>query len=853
MSRRILLPLLALSALAACVAPARAHETAVRNLDVLAHVNEFPVPAEGIRWAYSSCWAYVHDDGREFAMLGVSDGTAIYDISDPVRPRRVAFIPGPPSIWREMKQYRSWIYIVTEGTGAGRGVQIVRMTDPDRPVLAATYTGSFIRAHTLSVDTTRALLLCNGTWNGTGSQTGVRVLSLADPEAPAEIGWWPGTTIPFADSLYVHDVQVDGTRWWLSSIGAGALRLLDAADPSRPVLIGDFSYPRARTHSSWTSADGRHVYACNEDNALPITILDVQDPADMRVVGEFTSNPAAIMHNPRVLGRELWVSAYTEGVRVFDLTDPVRPALAAWADTYDGPSGGYNGVWEVCPYLPSGTIVASDMSSGLHLLRARREHAFLWVRVREAGTGRPLAGAHVALAGGELHTESAADGLCTLAPLPGADTLVVSRFGSVTARVPFSAVTGGRDTVDVLLAPLPTRDVRVQVTHALTHAPVADAHVEFADTPLHGHTGADGVVSFAAAPLQRYDVQVSAPGFVTRAFPWWPAAAPLAVPLSPVARWEPLEEWNAFWVVGAPGDDATSGHWTRVVPAGTGPRPGAPTGRSERASSRRVPRPAPGPLHEEEAVLTQGNAAPYADNTPSPGTHCFVTGQGGDSTDWDEADVDGGRTTLTSAWIPLTGLSRPVLSLWRWFYSHDASDTEQPDPDDSLTISLSRDGRDWLRVQTLRGHLNRWTESRFDVTGVLGPCEFVRVRFAATDGGRPTTVEAGVDDLAVWDGEAPPLGAEPAAAAWRLSPAHPNPAGADVTFTLTLPGAAEARIEILEVTGRRVHEQRVHLGAGVSSWRWDGRRDGGMHPPGVYLARVRVGDRTLVRRFVLAR
>lgn len=855
MSRRILLHTLLASALAAsAIAPARAHQPPARNMETLAHLNQYPVPADGIRWPYSSCWVYVHQDGREYALLGVSSGTAIYNITDPESPYRVGFIDGPPSIWREMKSYRSWVYVVTEGTGTGRGVQIVRMTDPEQPVLVNTYVGSFIRSHTVSVDTSRALLICNGTWNGTGSQTGVRVLSLANPEAPAEIGWWPGTVVPFGDSLYVHDTQIDGTRWWFSSIGAGLLRLVDASDPAHPTLLQDFGYPLARTHSSWISADGRYVYACNEDNGLPITVIDVQNPASMQVVGEVTSNPAAIMHNPRVLGSELWVSAYTEGVRVFDLADPTRPAMAAWADTYEGPSGGYNGVWEVCPYLPSGTVVVSDMNTGLFLFRPRREHGVIWVHARETVGDANVPEAHVELASEELHSNTDALGIATLAPLPGADSVVVSRFGFVTARVPFSIATGGRDTVEVALTRLPSRDVTVRVKNIVTGAPIDGAHVEFVGTPLHGHTEAAGEVAWTGAPVQRYDVEVTAPGFAPQEFSWWPSAQPLEVPLTPVLLWDALETAPTGWTVGAAGDNATSGLWTRVEPLGTGPRAGGIPQARPRMRPGLPPRPGETPLHEDHELPQQGNAAPYADNTPGAGTFCFVTGQGTDSTLWDQADVDSGRTTLTSPWMPMVGLSRPMLSLWRWFHSYDASDTEQPDPADHLVIALTKDGTNWVVVDSIVGSANAWTESRFDVRALLGAGGLVRLRVVATDGGLPSTVEAAVDDVAIYEGDAPPLDVPTSRPGLRLEPARPNPARGEVTFSLSVPQATTARFEVLDVAGRIVHAQTQSIAAGVTTLAWSGRDAHGGHvSPGVYLARVRVDGQDLLRRFALVR
>ena len=156
----------ALAALLCAMAPAAQAQVSTRNLQLLSHWNEDPpVVNSPFGAGYSSCWSYVHGDGREYAIIGTTNGTAIYNVTDPVNSYRVGFIPGAYSAWREMKSYRNWIYVVSEGYGGppAPGVQIIRMTDPEHPVLAATYSTNFQTAHTVSVDTTRALLICNGT------------------------------------------------------------------------------------------------------------------------------------------------------------------------------------------------------------------------------------------------------------------------------------------------------------------------------------------------------------------------------------------------------------------------------------------------------------------------------------------------------------------------------------------------------------------------------------------------------------------------------------------------------------------------------------------------------------------
>ena len=85
-----------------------------------------------------------------------------------------------------------------------------------------------------------------------------------------------------------------------------------------------------------------------------------------------------------------------------------------------------------------------------------------------------------------------------------------------------------------------------------------------------------------------------------------------------------------------------------------------------------------------------------------------------------------------------------------------------------------------------------------------------------------------------------------------MSAPRPNPASAFSSFDLTLPAAAHARVEVLDLQGRLVAV--VHdgeLAAGTRLLYWDGRdRDGARVPPGVYLVRARTANATVARRIV---
>jgi hypothetical protein len=96
----------------------------------------------------------------------------------------------------------------------------------------------------------------------------------------------------------------------------------------------------------------------------------------------------------------------------------------------------------------------------------------------------------------------------------------------------------------------------------------------------------------------------------------------------------------------------------------------------------------------------------------------------------------------------------------------------------------------------------------------------------------------------------------PGTAVLRLTvSAAPNPATAAMSFAVELPVAAEATIEVHDLSGRRVASlARGRLAAGRTTLAWDGRGAGGRNvAPGVYFARVRAGGVAATTRFVRAR
>ena len=78
----------------------------------------------------------------------------------------------------------------------------------------------------------------------------------------------------------------------------------------------------------------------------------------------------AIDHNGFVRGNRYYMSNYTRGLTILDVTDPASPTTVGHFDTsmFRDDSASFSGAWGVYPFLPSGTIAVADIEEGLFLL-----------------------------------------------------------------------------------------------------------------------------------------------------------------------------------------------------------------------------------------------------------------------------------------------------------------------------------------------------------------------------------------------------------------------------------------------------------------------------------------------------
>ncbi|WP_425389835.1 choice-of-anchor B family protein [Ekhidna sp.] len=377
------------------------------GIDLQSRVSVLDLGAEELdgRWL-NDIWGWVDPEtNREYALVGMTNGTSFVNISDPANPVVLGVLiehnsqnssanqtlhDGAKSVWRDIKVYQNHAYIVSEDPG--HGLQVFDLTElrdvaspsKDNQFAEAGHYAGIGKAHNIVINEETGFAYAVGFNTNDGSTCsvgGLHIIDLSDPKNPTFAGC-------FDDDGYTHDAQCviyqgpdpdhQGKEICFNSNEEDVV-VVDVTNKNDITLISKNGYEGARyVHQGWLTPDHRYFLSNDELDEVQLSqktrtfIWDMEDLDAPKFLGYYEHEDNAIDHNLYTLNQYVFEANYTKGLRVLDTAGISNGTLkeVAYFDTYvSNDATTFDGAWSNYPYFPSGNIVICDITNGLFVLK----------------------------------------------------------------------------------------------------------------------------------------------------------------------------------------------------------------------------------------------------------------------------------------------------------------------------------------------------------------------------------------------------------------------------------------------------------------------------------------------------
>ena len=372
------------------------------DIDMLSHVSREQL---GLSFV-NDIWGWTdRRNGRDYALIGGSEGTVFVDISNPTRPDIVGTLPTHSAeggaFWRDIKVFDNHAFIVSEHDD--HQMQVFDLTQlrsvKGKPVTfgaTAVYNiGGDGNTHNLNIneDTGFAYLVGTSTCN-----SGLHMVDINEPANPTFAGC-------FEDHGYIHDAQcviykgpdadyrgreicfnanAENVGPTIDDI-ENTLSIVDVTDKENPVPLARMFYGTdGYSHQGWL--DGRQRFYIHGDELdeqnqglrTRTRVWDVRDLDAPEVAGVFDNSTTSIDHNLYTENGVSYHSNYTSGLRIYDNSRLARGQLSevAYFDLYPENDNATfeGGTWSNYPYYRGERFVAvSSIDRGLFVLEPHKK------------------------------------------------------------------------------------------------------------------------------------------------------------------------------------------------------------------------------------------------------------------------------------------------------------------------------------------------------------------------------------------------------------------------------------------------------------------------------------------------
>ena len=354
--------------------------------DLLAQISlrEFGSNSANDNWGWKD-----PETEKEYVLLGLDDGTAFIDISNPENPIFLGKLPtaSTTSPWRDVKVFKNHAFIVSEAQN--HGLQVFDLTKLRNVKNFEIFDASAIledfgNAHNIWINEASSFAYVLGSNLYAG---GPVFIDISDPKNPKILGG-------YSRERYTHDAHVvnyigpdpefQGKEIFFGSNSDGGennrIVILDVTDKLNPSKIStvDYSGP-GYTHQGFLTNDHRYFFLGDELDELKFglktqtRIFDFSSLKEPKLHFKYFSNFDAIDHNGYIVGEHFFLANYSAGLRVIDISEVQNKTIfeKGFFDTYPSDNNPkFNGVWSIYPFFESGVIAISDIDSGLFLVKA---------------------------------------------------------------------------------------------------------------------------------------------------------------------------------------------------------------------------------------------------------------------------------------------------------------------------------------------------------------------------------------------------------------------------------------------------------------------------------------------------
>ncbi|QCK16593.1 LVIVD repeat-containing protein [Mangrovivirga cuniculi] len=303
-------------------------------------------------------WGYIDPaTNNKYILAGYIDittgGIVIIDVTDPYNPTKKAFSTGSQVL--DIKTYDHYAYITTGNNFTPS--YIIDLKDINNPQIV----NEIPESHNIFIVDDLLMLTDSGT----------RIYDISsDPANPIPI---------WGDSLYSgHDLMA--TDQYLYDFHTSKTIIYSRISDSEYKLLSEIKGASVMNfhHSGWVTDDENFLFICDEfagregNEKQDITIWDISDKTSPEYITSINDNTSTV-HNIQIQGEYAYVSYYTAGYKVFNISNPASPKLIYEYDTNPEAQDNmlFDGAFGVYTLFNDGKVYVSDMQNGLFIFGNR--------------------------------------------------------------------------------------------------------------------------------------------------------------------------------------------------------------------------------------------------------------------------------------------------------------------------------------------------------------------------------------------------------------------------------------------------------------------------------------------------